>query len=208
MSVRDRLSSQSGDRTAESNRKVIAECLSRPALLAEIAEGLGGKDAALLGDCAEVFTEVAKEHPEWIAPHAELLAALLTHKTTRVRWEATHALALTARTNPAAIAALLPRLTEMVRDDASVAVRDYAVDAVGNYAGTSTAAARAACPVLIAALPLWNEKQAAHALEGLINAVSAAPGLAGELLPLGARYLDDGRARVRKAAKALVKAAS
>ena len=86
-------------------------------------------------------------------------------------------------------------------------MRDYAVDAVGNYAATSEAAARAACPVLVAALPLWNEKQAAHVLEGLVHVISAAPGLAGGLRPLGERYRDDGRARVRKAAKALVKAA-
>ena len=206
MSVLDRLSSQTGDRTAASNRKGIAECLARPALLAEIAEGLAGKDAALLGDCAEVLTEVAKERPEWIAPYAGPLAGLLTHTTTRVRWEATHALALVAAQDPAVIPPLLPHLAQMIHDDASVIVRDYAVDAVGNYAATSEAAAQAACPVLVASLPLWNGKQAAHVLEGLVHVVSAAPGLGDELRPLGERYLDDGRARVRKAAKALVKA--
>ena len=52
------LSTQVGDRTEQSNRRIAALCLANPALLADIAEGLHSEQAALLGDCAEVFTSV------------------------------------------------------------------------------------------------------------------------------------------------------
>jgi hypothetical protein len=206
MSILDQLSSQVGDRTEKSNRKVVAQCLTRPALLAEIADGLASKDAALIGDCAEVLTEVAKEKPELAAPHAKTLAALLTHKTTRVRWEAMHALALMATAVPKVIASLLPRLREMIHNDASVIVRDHAVDAVSNYAKTSKKAAQAAHPILLEASSLWNGKQAGHALNGLANVTLAAPNLADELHAVGIRFQNDKRGVVRKAAKALIKA--
>ncbi len=206
MSILDRLSSQVGDRTEAANRKVVAQCLADPALLHEVIEGLKSKDPALLGDCAEVLTEVAEERPEWVAPHARALSALLTHKTTRVRWEAMHALALIAVLVPEVIAALLPRLGEIIRNDSSVIVRDYAVDAVGNYAKISAEAAQDAYPYLQEALTAWDGKQAAHALNGLIHVTSVAPHLADELRAIGQRYLDDRRGVVRKAAKGLLRA--
>ncbi len=205
MSILSQLSSQVGDRTEKSNLKVAEQCLDNPALLQDIAVGLDSKEAALTGDCAEVLTEVAKVHPDWVAPYAAALSKLLAHKITRVRWEAMHALALVAETVPEVIGDLLPRLQEIIRSDSSVIVRDYAVEAVGNFAGTSTLAARAAYPVLVEAITLWDEKQAAPALEGLVKVGAIEPGLAGELWKLGIRYHDHDRARVRKAAKGLIK---
>ena len=205
MSILHQLSSQVGDRTEKSNLEVVDQCLANPALLAEIAGGLSSKEAALVGDCAEVLTEVAKVHPDWVAPHAETLSELLTHKTARVRWEAMHSLALVAHFVPAVIAGLLHRLTEIIRHDPSVIVRDYAVEAVGSYARTGEEAALAAYPLLVEALSTWDGKQAARALEGLANVGSAATGLGNELWSIGIRYHDDRRARVRKAARVLTK---
>jgi predicted transcriptional regulator len=207
MDILNQLSSQAGDRTEASNRRVVAQCLTKPALLAEIAEGLQSKDAALLGDCAEVMTEVAKEYPEWVVPYAEALVVLLAHKKARVRWEAMHALALVASLAPGLMASLLPRLAEMLRSDSSVIVRDHAVDALGNYAQTSPEAAWATCPYLKEALGVWKGKHAARALNGLSNVVSSAPELAGKLRALSQRYLDDRRGVVRKAARGLVQVA-
>lgn len=206
MSVLDQLSSQVGDRTEKSNLKVVAQCLIEPALLAEIAEGLTNTDAACVGDCAEVMTKVAEERPELVAPYANALTGLLAHKTNRVRWEAMHALALIADLVPQVMASLLLRLPELVRSDPSVIVRDYAIDAVGNYAQTSEQAAQAAYPILVEALTVWNGKHAAHALDGLSNVATAAPGLAGKVGGIGFRYHDHGRGVVRKAAKRLLKA--
>jgi hypothetical protein len=206
MGVLNHLSSQMGDRSTKSNLRIVAQCLAKPTMLDEIAGGLNSKEAALAGDCAEVFTEVAKKRPDLVAPYAKVLSILISHKTTRVRWEAMHALSLVATANFKIVAALLPRLGNIIRNDSSVIVRDYAVDAISNYAETSKKAALAACPLLIEALTVWNGKQAAHALNGLINVASAIPSLHCELRDIGVHYQDSGRGVVRQAAKALIKA--
>jgi len=204
-SILSQLSSQVGDRTEAANRRVVARCLADPALLTEIAGGLESDDAALVGDCAEVLTEVAREHPEWVAPYAPALAGLVTHRKTRVRWEAMHALALVAMLAPSVVASLLPRLGEIIRSDKSTITRDHAVDAVGNYAGTGRRAAREAYPLLQEALEAWGGKHAARALNGLANVAAAAPELADEVRAYGERYLDHSRGVVRKAAKRLLR---
>jgi len=206
VSILDQLSSRVHDRTAKPNLKAAARCLREPALLNEIARGLKGQDAALVGDCAEVLTEVAREKPELVARYATDLAPLVNHATTRVRWEAMHALALMATRDPRVIASLLPRLDEIIRLDGSAIARDYAVDAVGNYAGTNIQAARAAYPLLVDALTVHNGKQAGHALMGLAKAVSADPELRDELGPIGDRFADSASGVVRKAARTLIKA--
>lgn len=78
MSILKQLSSQLGDRTESSNRQVIEKCLSNPVLLEEIAGGLEEQDAALLGDCLEIFTEVATQQPAWIVPFAKNSSSIRT----------------------------------------------------------------------------------------------------------------------------------
>jgi hypothetical protein len=206
MSILAKLSSQVGDRSEYSNRKVVIQCLDDPDLLAEIAEGLKSKNAALVGDCAEVLTQVAEQHPDWVAPYAEALTALLNHKTTRVRWEAMHALALVTASVPTIIDSLLPTLAEKVRSDSSVIVRDYATDAMANYAATGKSAAERAYPFLKEALTVWNGKHAGHALKGLVNVAKQAPALRDELQAIGEEYSRSGKGVVRKAAKELLRA--
>lgn len=206
MSILAKLSSQVGDRSEYSNRKVVIQCLDDPDLLAEIAEGLKSKNAALVGDCAEVLTQVAEQHPDWVAPYAEALATLLSHKTTRVRWEAMHALALVAASAPTVIASLLPTLAKMIRADASVIVRDYATDAIANYAASGKSAAEKAYPLLKEALTVWNGKHAGHALKGLVNVVKRVPALRDELYAIGEEYSRSSKSVVRKAAKELLRA--
>jgi hypothetical protein len=206
MSILNRLSSQIGDRTEEANRKVAAQCLANPTLLDEVASGLKSRDVALVGDCAEVLTKVAEERAESVAPYAEALAMLLSHKNTRVRWEATHALALVARLSPKVIASSLPLLGEMVQSDPSTIVRDYAVTAIGSYAETGMEAAQSAYPILRKALTLWEGKQAARALDGLRNVAEVVPNLTTEIRGLAQVFCDDRRGVVRKAARSLMRA--
>jgi hypothetical protein len=206
MTILDQLSSQVGERTQAANRKVVTHCLTQPASLAEVAEGFKAKDAALLGDCAEVMTQVAEQQPTLVAPYAKGLLALLAHKTTRVRWEAMHALALVAAHAPKVMRTALPRLEEIIHTDPSIIVRDYAVDALGNYAATGKAAAEKTYPLLKEALTLWEGKHAGHALKGLANVSIAAPYLRDEIRACGFPYLDHGKGVIRKAAKALMKA--
>jgi len=205
MSILNQLSSQVGDRTEASNRSVAAQCLLDPALLDEIAKGLKSGDGALVGDCAEVMTKVAEEHPEWVAPYAPLLPELLSHKKTRVRWEAMHALALVAAHTPEIIGPLLPTLDGLIHNDGSTIVRDHAIDAVGNYAQVSPHAAEAAYPILRQALGVWESKHAGHALNGLINVAEIVPRLSVEVRASAEPYREHRKGVVRKAARRLMK---
>jgi predicted transcriptional regulator len=206
MSLVAQLSSQVGDRTERSNRKVATQCLANSKLLAEIAEGLKSKNAPLVGDCAEVLTLVAEQHPEWVAPYAQALSALLGHKTTRVAWAAMHALARATSSVPKTIEPLLPRLQQIIRTDSSVIVRDYATDALANYAATSGAAAERAYPLLREALTLWEGKHAAPALKGLTNAAALLPALRQQLREIAEEQTRARRPVVRKAAREALKA--
>ncbi len=206
MSILKKLSSQTGDRTEYSNRKAVLECLDDPELIAEIVEGLASADAALVGDCAEVLTKVAEHKPEWAAPYAETAAALLSHKATRVRWEAMHLLALTVKQAREVLDAHLSQVAERLRNDASVIVRDYAADALADYAALGKEEAERVYHYLTEALTLWNGKQAGHALIGLANVAAKVPALHGDLRAVAEAFGRSDRAVVRKAAKALLKA--
>jgi hypothetical protein len=208
MSLIKQLSSQTGDRTEASNRRVVVQCLDDSQLLSEIAGGLHSQDEQLVADCAEVMTKVAEYHPEWVAPFAGELAVLLNHLHTRVRWEAMHALALIVEFTPLTIETMLPKLTEMLQTDKSVIVRDYATDAIACYGSTGTAAAEAAFPLLVDMLTLWNGKQAAHALQGMIHIAEQLPEKHPELKLIAEGFSHAPRPVVCKSAKALLNAIS
>jgi hypothetical protein len=201
------LSSQLGTRNEQANLAVVARCLARPALLADIVDGLATGGAALMGDCAEVLTHVAEERPDLVAPFAKAITARLAHSNTRVRWESMHALANIAGTAPKTVAPLLDQLRFTIRRDTSVIVRDYAVKTVGSYSLSSTSAATTAFPILVEALDLWNGKHAALALQGLANIVTVAPAYADKMRTYAARFLSSERGVIRKAAKRLEQAA-
>lgn len=205
MSILNQLSSQMGDRSEYSNRKVAIQCLENPDLLDEIAAGLREGNAAMVGDCAEVMTKVAETDPEWVVPYADELVHLLIHKTTRVRWEAVHALSLITTLIPASIAPLLPILMEMIRTDQSVIARDYASDTLANYASTSSQAAECSYPLLKETLTVWGGKQVGHALVGLAHAARLLPGHQDELASMAEDFSHSPRGVVRKAAKELAK---
>jgi len=205
MSILSQLSSQLNDRTEASNRKVVLQCLADPALLPEIAAGLDSPSAALVGDCAEVCTQVAEVRPELVVPHAPALIGLLAHKNTRVRWEAVHALACLTPLILAFIEPIVPQLAEMIARDSSVIVRDHAVDILSQYATTGPQAARQAYPHLAAALAQWEGKHAAHALPGLVHTALAWPELKEEIRTSIQPLLASPKGVVRKAAKSALK---
>jgi hypothetical protein len=203
LSILDRLSSARGDRTEASNKAVAAEALSRPELLDEVAAGLERSDRKLLADCVEVFTEVAKANPALVAPYTERLIPLLGHKDTRVRWEATHALALVAALVPAQIEPLLPDLAAKIESDRSVIVRDCAVLALGEYGRSEPEAARQAFPLLKTALPAWQRKHAKLVLEAMAKLREVEPALDPEVQASARSCLDHDRANVRRLAQRL-----
>jgi hypothetical protein len=205
MSILDQLATHQTPHNGEANRAVAQACSLEPGLLFEIAAGLASADAGLAGDCAEVMTMLAEQHPELVAPYAGSLAGLLNHKKTRVRWEAMHALAFCAPRVPELIASLLPRLDEIIVADESIIVRDYAVDAVSRYAGLGPAEAQRAYPILRMACSAWDGKHAGHALTGLRQVALRQAAPAAELRAMAEQSITAPRAVIRKAAGDLLK---
>jgi HEAT repeat protein len=205
MSITDQLSSQVGDKTEQSNIKVVELCIKDSSKLTEIAEGLQSKDIALIGDCTEVFTKVAQLQRDLVVPFADDLIPLLTHRNTRVRWEAMHAMSLISELVPNKIKPILPQLKGQIVTDDSTIVRDYAVDAVSNYGKTSKEAAEEAFPVLTLTLDEWLHKHAARALKGLQNVAKSNPELTNKILPIAEKNLNSPKGTVKKAAKDLQK---
>ena len=205
MSILARLASQSGDWTAESNKRVVALVLQEPALLAEIAPGLESADAKLVGDCAEVMTMVAATRPELVVPYAAALIARLDDRDKRVRWETVHSLAEIAARAPDVITPLVRKLDEKIALDRSVIVRDYAILTLGEYGATSQAAARRVWPHLRQALLLWEGKHVGKALAAMLKLVKADPALKIEAEKVARLFADHKQASVRTAAKRLLK---
>ncbi len=205
MSVLERLSSVAGDPSEASNKAVAREALEQPDMLDEVAVGLEWNDRKLVGDCAEVFTEVAKENPALVAPYVDRIAPLISHKDTRVRWESTHALALVASLVPEQIAPLLPDLVAKIEKDKSVIVRDCAVLALGEYGRSGSEAAQEAFQHLLRALEMWEGKHAKLVLEAMSKLIEVEPGLEVEVRTAAQGCLDHRRANVRRLAQKLVR---
>ncbi len=205
MSVLGRLSSAMGDPSEASNKAVAREALERPEILDEVAAGLEWDDRKLVGDCAEVFTEVAKENPALVAPYVDRIVPLVSHKDTRVRWESTHILALVASLVPEQVAPLVPDLVAKIEQDKSVIVRDGAVQTLGEYGRSGPEAAREVFPHLLRALDVWDGKHAKLALEAMSKLVEVEPGLKAEVRAAAQRCLDHHRANVRRLAQKLMK---
>ncbi len=204
-SILGQLSCRVGDRASNANQRVVGLCLEAPGLLEQIAAGLQAADPALMGDCAEVMTEVAKEKPALVVPYAPRLAHLIEHKKTRVRWEATHALALVTPLAPEIVADRLPQIGHIIRDDKSVIVRDYAVDALAAYAATGRSAASAAFPWLLEMLTAWEGKQAARALAGLEAVAEQVPENRAAIRQKVEGLANHPKSGVRRAAKRLIR---
>jgi len=204
MSVLERLSSVAGDRSEASNKAVARDALEQPDMLDEVAVGLEWNERKLVGDCAEVFTEVAKENPALVVPYVGRIAPLISHKDIRVRWESTHALALVASLAPEQIAPLLPDLVAKIEQDKSVIVRDCAVLALGEYGRSGPEAAREVFPHLLGALEMWEGKHAKLVLEAMSKLIKVEPGLAAEMRAAAQGCLDHRRANVRRLAQEIV----
>jgi hypothetical protein len=205
MSIVDELSSSRGDRTQKSNLAVAEKVRRDLSFLGEIQKGFGGPNIKVAGDAVEIFTMIAEDHPEAVARYAGALEPLLDSKDKRVRWEATHTLVFVARHAAEFLKRVRRRLEELVRHDDSMIVRGYALQALGEYAATSRAAAKAVSPFLMEALELWEGEHVHLALEALGKAAVADDSLAAEVGEIARGYENHEKARVKKAARTALK---
>lgn len=179
--------------------------LENPAEFPLIVAGLGSTAPREAGDCAEVMTKVAEHQPERVVPHAPLLWTLLAHTNGRVRWESMHALALAAGAASQVVGTRTGKLRAIIRQDASVIVRDYAIDAVAAHGRHSAAAARQARAILLEALELWEGKHAARVLSRLRDLVATSPASRVAVGRVAEAYRDHPRSSVRTAARSLLR---
>lgn len=206
MSIINELSSQAGDKTEASNRRVAEKCINNSMLIQEIAEGLGDKNQKLAADCAEVLTFISEQHPGLVVPHTDAIIAGLDHKHTKVRWEATHTIAYIAAAVPDSITSILEVLQRMALSDKSKIVQDYATIAIGNYGSSGAAAASKALPLLTRVLEIEGDRQAVRVLEGMGKLLRAQPSLKEEISQAIASQSENPKSSIVKAYKKLAKA--
>ncbi len=207
MEILKQLSSQQGDKTEASNKRVAEKCINAPELLSEISMGFDATDKKLQSDCIEVFTEVSESHPALIVPYVEKVLPLLSEKATKTRWEAVHTLSYVADQVPEVIGSVLIELEDLIERDKSMIVRDYSVDTIANYAQVNKDTAQRSFPLLKRILAIWGEKHAKQVLKGFSNILDKDPSYGKEIVKLTEPYLSAKKKVVVNAATKLIKKA-
>jgi ribulose 1,5-bisphosphate synthetase/thiazole synthase len=116
-----------------------------------------------------------------------------------------NAISLIAGLIPQTIATNLNLLRNLIHDDSSTIIRDYAVDAVGHYAGVSATEAEKAYLILKEALYVGESKHAKQALHGLKAVALHLPEEQAEIRFLVSEFTGHKKGVVRKAAEAIIK---
>jgi hypothetical protein len=203
--ITDKLSSQVGDKTQESNVKVAEECEKNPSLLEQIVKALKSSDSKLAGDAAEVLTKVAEKAPELVAKYSKQLFEQIDHKTTRVRYEVMHSISLIAALVPREFEKVYHRIEAIMKSDKSIIVRDYATDAIGKYASAGKKEAQKAYSTLKDNLHTWQERHASRVMEGLMIVYNSWPDSKKELQLIATQYAQSTKATIKKTAAKLAK---
>ena len=205
MEILNQLSSQTGDKTEDSNKMVAEKCIANPHLLAEISVGLEDKNKKLQSDCIEVFTMVSEKKPEFIVPYAGNIVPLLSSKQSKTRWKTVHTLSYIANKIPDIISSILPVLQSLIEKDESTIVRDYAVDTIANYAQISVETSEETYELLKFTLELWGEKHARQVLRGFNHVLDNISDYKAEISSLVQPYLSANKKVVATEAKKIVK---
>jgi len=205
MQILNQLSSQKGDKTEGSNKMVAEKCIKNPRLLAEIAIGLEDQEKKLQSDCMEVFSLVAEKNPELIVPYAHDIIPLLSSKETKTRWEAVHTLSFIADKVPDTILSVFPVLQSLIEKDKSTIVRDYAIDAIANYAKASPETSATSYVLLKSILKLWGEKHARQVFRGFNHVLDNDADCKAEIGLLVQPYMGANKKVIATEAKKLIK---
>jgi len=136
MSIINKLSSRIGKREEGPNIEVAKLCVQNPSYLDEIRDNLHSKDKKLQGDCAEVFTEVAKIKPDLAAKYIDDLLSMLDTKNNRALWESLASISLIAHLKANRIYPYREKFIHLAKTG-SVIVVDGAVSTLGKVAAQS-----------------------------------------------------------------------
>jgi len=148
MSIINKLSSRIGKREEGPNIGVAKLCVENPSYLDEIRDNLHSKDKKLQGDCAEVFTEVAKIKPELTAKYIDDLLSMPDTKNNRALWESLVSISLVAHLKVDRIYPHREKLLHLAKTG-SVIVVDGAVSTLGKVAAQSDEYSKEIFPELL-----------------------------------------------------------
>lgn len=204
MKTIDRLSTSMGVRGNAPNKELALCCLKDPLLLQNLRPALLIYKKEITADAAEVFTEVALQKPELVSPFFNDLFPLLKCKDNRARWEAMHAISAITFLNVELMRPLLPELERLVQEDKSIIVRDYVIEAIGNYSGVSLLCAKEALPYLEKFLSLENGRFAGKCIFAMMQCAVFLPANA-QLEKIANNYSLHEKASVQKAARKLLR---
>lgn len=205
MSILNKLSSMSNEKPTIANKLVSNECISNPELIEEIVNNINSKNHKLAFDCAEVLTMIAEYNPNLILPYTESIFKYLKHKKSNIRWEIAHSLALSSHLKGKFINEKIDEILEVIAQDDSIVVRDYAIDILVGYALIGEHEAITVYPYLVKSLSVHNARHAGHVIDGFVNVVKKTNIYNNEILELLEPFLEDKKKVVVQKAKRLTK---
>jgi hypothetical protein len=188
----------------ETNRQVVGLYLSQPACLREVADLLHGRNPEQVVDAIEILSQVAAEYPAWVRPYVPSLLALLTDKTTRVRWKAQQAPLGLSASDAKALDSSLKQLRQIIHHHHSAVVRDDAVYMLGQVAKLNPVAAERTWAICKDALGVHHGLHDASILKVLVPVAAVARPLRPQIYRCAQGYRADPRGAVRAAAQILM----
>jgi hypothetical protein len=119
MGILDELSSVTGDKN--SNKEMVKRCLTTPALLHSIAEGLRTGTPKSKVDCAQILIDVGKRRIEFLADFVADFLDATRNKSARIAKLGFGGLTLVVEANPAEVYAERDYLMSVAKENGKLA---------------------------------------------------------------------------------------
>lgn len=173
MSVLGRLASGLGRRDEKPNKE-LAEELARDrnrAGIREVAAGLEHGQRRVRSDCVKVLSELGLIDPALVAPHVEILLALLANRNRRLVWGAMSALSAVAGLRAATIYRRRDLVLAAMRGGSVIAM-DHGVGTLAAVAAHSAAYRKTLFPILLDHLETCRSKDVPQHAEKILVALT------------------------------------
>jgi len=172
MTIIDQLACSLGRRDEIPNQELarrLAETEDQQGI-AEIADNLSNKNAAIQADCIKVLYEIGYLRPDLISAYAADFLNLLKNRNNRLVWGAMIALATISKVVPDA---LYPHVDALIKaiDSGSVITRDAGIWALSDIAAGNPAYCETIFPYLLNHLRACRPKDVPQHAERIVVAV-------------------------------------